>query len=666
MDRVMTPFLRLGTAWYPEHWEQADLKRDIALMVDLGINTVRVGEFAWAKFEKTQGHFDTQWLADAMDMAHEAGIGVVLCTPTAAAPAWLFASYPDLGFVRPDGYRYGHGGRQAADYTHPAFRQRSCQITQVIAQALGKHPAVIAWQTDNELCGHQKLNVSAHAITGWHQWLKEQYQHIDQLNEAWGTQVWSQAFNSFEQVPPPYPLANWAHNHALHTAYRRYMLDNVLRFQREQIDIIRQYSDAPITHNSEDSVDEWDLFRDLDSASQDLYTRERTESNIIYRHDCFRSLKPGKRFWVMETESESCFEDDLYPIDKVSNFAMTTYCSGAQALSYWPWRQNLAGSEIIGHSFLVYANGNTATAWEPVKKVAELRGKLNEICQQYQPAPASVAFIRSERHGNSYYMDRIAGLEPNFDFRKRLEAHHTTLQHLGVWRDVQFDQADLAHYRVVVSPYLPYTTPAFLKQMHQHLVKGGIWIAGPYTGYLTAHHTNPKNALLGEFEKEFGFTTRHWAKIEKLPVTLNDGKQATAIMHAHSFEPAGDDQVLGTYGGTRLAGCAWGIRRHVGQGVLYILGSEVDDAARSYVYQQIVKRENIPCFPVPNGVHRLPQVDAHGHHAWALINTTANTQTVSLPSPGMDLLTGKRASEVLEMAPYANAFIVLDQAVVES
>lgn len=656
--------LCLGVAWYPEHWDADDIARDIDLMGELGINSVRVGEFAWSKFEPAEGRYDTQWLAHAMDLAHAAKIGVVLCTPTAAAPAWLFAKYPDLGFVRPDGYRYGHGGRQAADYAHPAFREHSCRITQVIAESLGKHPSLIAWQTDNELCGHQKLNVSEHAVAGWHHWLEQRYGDIEQLNMAWGTQVWSQAFNSFEQVPPPYPLANWAHNHALHTEYRRYILDNVLSFQRQQVQIIRQHSIALITHNSEDSVDEWDLTRDLDFAAQDLYTRERSQSNILYRHDCFRSLIPGQGFWVMETESEGCEEMDLYATGQVASFAMTTYCSGASGLSYWPWRQNISGSEIIGHSYLVYANGNKATCWDAVKKVSQLREKLQPLLEQYRPAPAPIAFIRSERNGHAYYMDRIAGLEANFNFRAKLEAHHTTLQSIGAWRDVLFDQANISGYRMVVSPYLPYTSPEFLEQMKQHLQAGGVWIAGPYTGYLTGYHTNPKEALLGEFEKQFGFTTRHWVKIKTLPVTLSDGTPATAQMHAHCFEPAVGDEVLGTYGGQRLAGYAWGLRRKVGKGTLYLLGSELDDVSRGHFYQQMLCREKIPCYPLPEGVHRLPQIDPQGRHAWALINSTDKEQSISLPSSGTDLLSGIQVNGKLDISPLSYAFTAFDQPVV--
>lgn len=39
----------------------------------------------------------------------------------------------------------------------------------------------------------------------WHDWLKNRYGVIERLNEAWGTDVWSETYQTFEQVPQPGP-----------------------------------------------------------------------------------------------------------------------------------------------------------------------------------------------------------------------------------------------------------------------------------------------------------------------------------------------------------------------------------------------------------------------------------------------------------------------------
>ena len=40
-----------------------------------------------------------------------------------------------------------HGGRQHGDYNNPTFRAYGRGVTEAIARDLGRHPALIAWQT---------------------------------------------------------------------------------------------------------------------------------------------------------------------------------------------------------------------------------------------------------------------------------------------------------------------------------------------------------------------------------------------------------------------------------------------------------------------------------------------------------------------------------------
>ncbi len=53
-----------------DEWET-----DFREMQDLGINTVRMGEFAWAQFEPSPGKFDFDWMDRALEIAGRNGIG---------------------------------------------------------------------------------------------------------------------------------------------------------------------------------------------------------------------------------------------------------------------------------------------------------------------------------------------------------------------------------------------------------------------------------------------------------------------------------------------------------------------------------------------------------------------------------------------------------------
>ena len=76
----------LGVAYYPEDWNESEIDRDIEKMQRIGIDTVRIAEFAWHRMEPHPGEFDFSFFHRVVDKMHAAGINVVLGTPTATPP----------------------------------------------------------------------------------------------------------------------------------------------------------------------------------------------------------------------------------------------------------------------------------------------------------------------------------------------------------------------------------------------------------------------------------------------------------------------------------------------------------------------------------------------------------------------------------------------------
>ena len=79
----------IAVAFYPEHLREERWARDIRLMKDFGIDSVRMLEFAWSRMEPADGEFDFAWVHRVMQLLREAEIRVIACTPTAAPPVWL-------------------------------------------------------------------------------------------------------------------------------------------------------------------------------------------------------------------------------------------------------------------------------------------------------------------------------------------------------------------------------------------------------------------------------------------------------------------------------------------------------------------------------------------------------------------------------------------------
>ena len=156
--------MHFGVDYYPEHWvypyagsekePESRWQRDIELMLEAGVNVVRMGEFAWGLFEPEEGKYCFDWMLRAMDLFAEANIKVVLGTPTAAPPLWLSRKHPEILPVDNHGMKKYPGTRRAYSMNSDVYWGYSQKIIRALAGSLGKHPQLIAWQVDKALNIH--------------------------------------------------------------------------------------------------------------------------------------------------------------------------------------------------------------------------------------------------------------------------------------------------------------------------------------------------------------------------------------------------------------------------------------------------------------------------------------------------------------------------------
>jgi len=173
--------LYYGAAYYPESWPREQVAKDIAHMKALNMNVMRMGEFAWSTMEPEEGKYAFDWLHGIIEELHAAGIDVILGTPSATPPAWMWQKYPEIALTDEEGLKTTHGGRRDTNYLSEAYRTKSVEITERMAKEFGNKPGVIGWQTDNEF----SMNYDYSEVTErkWHQWLEERYGNIKQLNQ---------------------------------------------------------------------------------------------------------------------------------------------------------------------------------------------------------------------------------------------------------------------------------------------------------------------------------------------------------------------------------------------------------------------------------------------------------------------------------------------------
>ena len=132
-----------------------------------------------------------------LDLAVEKGMDVIFCTPTATPPAWLTEKYPEVLNTDIDGNRIYHGARRHYNYNSPVYLEKCRNIVEKSASHYGKHPAIIGWLLDNEFnCENDRFNTESDT-DAFREFLREKYQTLDALNEAWGTVFWNQTYTEW-------------------------------------------------------------------------------------------------------------------------------------------------------------------------------------------------------------------------------------------------------------------------------------------------------------------------------------------------------------------------------------------------------------------------------------------------------------------------------------
>jgi beta-galactosidase GanA len=67
------------------------------MMKRAGVNTVRIGEFAWSAMEPEEGNYQFEWMERVLSLLEKNGIKTIMCTMSRTPPPWVYKAYPSIG-----------------------------------------------------------------------------------------------------------------------------------------------------------------------------------------------------------------------------------------------------------------------------------------------------------------------------------------------------------------------------------------------------------------------------------------------------------------------------------------------------------------------------------------------------------------------------------------
>jgi beta-galactosidase len=498
----------LGVCYYPEHWPESWWQQDAQRMYKMGIRYVRIGEFAWSKLEPESGQFTFEWLDRAMDVLANAGLKIVLGTPTATPPKWLIDQHPDILPIDIDGTPRGFGSRRHYSFSSETYWRESARIVELLAQRYGKHRALSGWQTDNEYgCHMTVLSWGPEDLKGFKRWLRLRYQSTEQLNVAWGNVFWSMELTDFEQLSLPNLTVTEA-NPAARLDFWRYMSSQVAAYDKMQCDIIRKHSpDRFVTHNFMgffNEFDHWDVGENLDVASWDSYPIgfaeqflptedekarwcETSHPDIApYHHDLYRAVGRG-RWWVMEQQPGPVNWAPWNPIPKQGMVRLWTWealAHGAEVVSYFRWRQAQSAQEQMHAGLNLPGLHEWSQGGLEARQCGEEVAKLGALPAATQ-APVAIVYDYE-----AHWITHIQPQGKDFRYHEIVFRWYEAIRRGGLDVDFVRPGASLKGYQLVLVPTMPHVSDAAEKAFE---ASDAVMLFGPRTGSKTRHFSIPDN-----------------------------------------------------------------------------------------------------------------------------------------------------------------------------
>ncbi len=566
--QILPPYI--GAAYYPEMWQPSDVAWEIARMKEIGINCVRIGEFAWSRMEPEEGKFDFDWLKDVTDALYEAGIAVIMCTPSVTPPKWLTDKYPETLNMQSGGVRSQFGGRCHVCKSSPVMREKNRIITRKMGEIFGSHPGIIGWQLDNEIFHYGDGCFCPLCARRFTEYLAKKYGTVEALNAAWGTARWSLEYRSFDDVIPP-RRDTWNHP-SLRAEWLRFQDETLFSYIAEQADILHAYTKAPVGTDMmppvELSIEKMNAA--LDVVQYNHYDRAEGLPLCAFAYDRLRPVKEHP-FW--NTETQAGWNGSEYAASgfrPAGNCYVNTWmpvAMGGEMNLYWLWRAHPNGHEL-GHGAVLSTAGRPYHVAEEISRAAKDFAACGEFLRGTK-VRSRIAMHCSATAAQNF---KVAPLVEGFDYQQRLMAAHAAFVHDNV--DLIETSHSLDGYEVLLSPYLCTVDENGLKERVTAWVQaGGTWIVGPMSDIMDGNVTKYTQAPYGFLEELAGVFTKYQYPIETDRIRLRMADTLSECSGGFdAYELRGAESVA-VYEGEILEGYTAIASRKVGKGRVILLGT---------------------------------------------------------------------------------------------
>ncbi|MDB5080610.1 MAG: hypothetical protein JWP00_2534 [Chloroflexi bacterium] len=687
-----------GASYYNEYLPVERLNEDIRLMKEAGFSFVRMGDSIWSQSEPREGQIDFDQFARVVDAMHEAGIKVVLMTPTYAIPPWLHRRHPEVMARYAKDQRAYYGARQNVDLTHPAYLFYAERIVRAMAERFASHPGVIGWQIDNET-RHGMLHNHG-VFQRFVEHLKSKFGTVDQLNEIWGLSHWSLRLTDWEDLW----TADGNVNPGYDLEWRRFQAAIVTDFLAWQSAIVREYA-KPGQFITQDLVggtglgesDRYEIAQVMDILSENPYHSTQDGLEIVdgereSRLDRSEALWIGTQgapglfangdfgwsgkqtnFLITEMNGQSMGNHQQFPAyDGQWRLPVYTYISrGANGLSYWHWHSLHYGSEthiagVLNHDF------EPGRAYREVSQIGHELAQHGDTLTDLQiEADVAVLYSQDSRYAFEFQPlfqtpDKIAP-DPT-SYHRIFDKFYRACFDARAETAIVHPKQDFSKFPLLVLPATYIADDALLEKFAAYAENGGHLLVSFRTGYADEYARPRWKRAPGILREAAGVSYTEYSALGRaLPLRAGEGdfevpEGARAEGWADGLELEGAT-ALAYYDHPHFGRFPAITTKTFGKGRVTYIGTVPNQALGRAIITWALKQSGIQ----PLGAEYPAQVrlsrarKADGKQVYFLSNWSwAHQQLNQLPVGGTELFSGQAATRggTLELGPWDMKIVV--------
>jgi beta-galactosidase len=651
--------LRFGVCWYPDQWPKQRWAEDLRLMREAGLECIRWGEGSWTLMQPAPGRFDWAVVDEVLELCARHQLGVILGTPTYAAPAWLEEAHPEIIARREHGAPWYRHSRRYYDYTQPAYRDACDGIVKAMAARYARDERIWAWQIDNEMWCHLGELWGDSVRAAFQAWLGRRYPDIAELNAAWGLAFWSNQLDHFGQADLPGPTTAYSNHHQC-ADYRHFLSDLALEFlQRQRQQILEADPEALVLHNCPfGPLDRAALLEGLDIYGHDHYPRfaRAAEARPAMGLNYGRFRAYAKRLWVVEQQAsqvgQTSYRLPASPPGELSVTALQSIAHGCDLLAWFRWRSFPAAQETNWGGLLPHW-GVPGRHYREARALIAALAPHAELIASTRPHVAVARLV-------SYRQQVAAEVEPWIgEHLGGVETGRAALRRLGLNEDSLRPRDVSPRYAVALLPLAIALDPADLAAIGEFVRSGGVLIVGPLAGHRSTQlqgpfDDEPPGALAALTGTANGETTTLDEAARVRGSSAQQVVEATTYAELLELRQA-DTELLAQHASGWFAGAAAVTRRRVGEGTVVHCGVALSDAVLDWLWREHLAPALPELAAVAETSSAAAEVLTRRNPSTALhfvLNHGAQPVTCELQRPARDLFDGREVPPRFELAGY--------------